>query len=350
MHVYKNGSELTSTEYTAINPIIQDPLAYFDFNNNDSKVDENIINSCFELVNEYIQNNIEHLNKKNKTNELDDVQPFSLKLIQNLCRIILPKYVRYLSFGGKGFDSSISYSTDIITSNQLLTIKGKTDESILYKGICIFAWEDKNILQNLDKVKHKTQVLMEIKGFSELFKKSVSVEPKTFIGILTNGTSWIFAVREFMDGMGRYILLDQISAKEEKENINIISKMIVYCLINCKKSIDLIDQNLNKMKMNYDYSDINDFNDDADGDNNDDNDDDNDNFRKGNDHMKKLTQSIKGVSISKKKSETKSKNVTGKKVVNSNARKVLGELDINIITNENIILHNKYTCMKYENF
>jgi hypothetical protein len=104
------------------------------------------------------------------------------------------------------------------------------------------------------------------------------------------------------------------------------------------------------MKMNYDYSDINDFNDDADGDNNDDNDDDNDNFRKGNDHMKKLTQSIKGVSISKKKSETKSKNVTGKKVVNSNARKVLGELDINIITNENIILHNKYTCMKYENF
>lgn len=192
----------------------------------------------------------------NDISETKIVQPESRTFLKTLCEDLVKEEDRdKLTFGG-GEDvtsSFLEYATLLQHSpmQEPYQVTGKTDATLMFCECPILVWEDKNLEQDLSNKAHCAQLLAELKGFAEKFKKHMRIEAPVMAGILTSGLSWRFAFRVFNDGAARFMITNIVKVSSnvckslaevadciDRSQITVVANMLVRCM---KISMNLID-------------------------------------------------------------------------------------------------------------
>jgi len=155
-----------------------------------------------------------------------------------------------------GEDSKTEYVTNIlILGHKPLDvvdehIGGRTDKSFFYLNCPAGGvFEDKNIGVKILEPQWESQIFSQIKGFAEQFLAACSVQPKRFVGILSNAEQFCLYYRRFHNGNLTWhrtelvnftdIRLAAIVLIEFMENICDAIKVIDYSL---KKVVQAVDE------------------------------------------------------------------------------------------------------------
>ena len=172
--------------------------------------------------------------------EVEYVQPLTFVFVQELFQCVLPEHYPQLTFARKETRSdkgtqekevSINYETFIDVGQELVLVKGETDISIFYEGVCVFVWEDKNLNQTLDSPKERGQILVEVKACAEEFKGKVGIEAPLISGVETSGQCWTFCFRSYESGEPVMHLSYPVSTIDKDEIIHEVLDMVVVYLI-----------------------------------------------------------------------------------------------------------------------
>ena len=142
--------------------------------------------------------------------ETHDIQPKTAKLFNGFVDVdgLLKLY---------GLNSSVTMHTNddketaYVTNIQILgnnpvdvvdeQITGRTDKSFFYLNCPAGGvFEDKNIGVSILEPPWESQIFSQMKGFSEQFLAACSVQPKRFVGILSNAEQFCLYYRRFHNG------------------------------------------------------------------------------------------------------------------------------------------------------
>ena len=165
------------------------------------------------LVEDYTQ---EILESKALGNVLETIymQPLSCKLIKHLLDISFTK-------------DEVSYECERPFSCRYLNkpYTGKTDHAIVpaSQEAAILVWEDKNMNLDLSKKGEKhsdlCQVAVEIYAEVDKFNYKYNYKPKSFCGVLTNGTSWFLVAYLFNHGIVQWRHCNEIVTVDGKGKV-----------------------------------------------------------------------------------------------------------------------------------
>ena len=106
-----------------------------------------VLEEVTNLIDAYDRESIELL-RQNKVGEEAFVRPRSLILCKALFAVVLPEIFNELSFCRKGDGAeytSYSLMVTVAGTAEKYLIRGRTDISVVYMGLCIMVWEDKNL-------------------------------------------------------------------------------------------------------------------------------------------------------------------------------------------------------------
>lgn len=193
----KRGSNLTSKDLKAFHFV--DVII-----NNDNIRDHPLYNEINAALSIFLNNALFAL-KKSQMDEVKYVQPLSFTLLQTITDMISAhrKSIYHLTVCNKANnEEALWYNTKYaLDDDDIRTVNGECDEIVMYRGVPILVWEDKNLNKTCDSVNDKCQVLAELKGHAENFAKIMERSPPLMYGILTSGRSWR-AVSTFYSGRG----------------------------------------------------------------------------------------------------------------------------------------------------
>jgi hypothetical protein len=204
----KNGSDLSEKFVTALKPVKFDASGNFQAIENSKLLNVEVIETCKELLINFLQD-VLLLKEQNHFNEVKYVQPLTFVFVQKLFHCVLPEHYPQLTFARKESHSSkgaqekevsVSYETFIDVGEEIVLVKGETDTSIFYDGVCVFVWEDKNLCKTLATPNERGQILVEVKACAEDFKGRVGIEAPLISGVETSGQWWTFCFRSYESG------------------------------------------------------------------------------------------------------------------------------------------------------
>ncbi len=153
------------------------------------------------------------------------------------------------NLGEKKGQIQTKYHTIILDNDETFKISGESDAVIFYNNTCVFVWEDKNLDKTLTTANEKGQIIAEVKGFAEAFKKATRVEPTVFPGVLTSGVVFSISRYIFRNGGSSLHLTQPLSLVNEKyeiieENVMAVTKLLIDNLLYCGKLMKVIDDSL----------------------------------------------------------------------------------------------------------
>lgn len=143
-------------------------------------------------------------NPRKKYDEVDDIQPETAKLCENLLQIygLTSTVTMYKKGNSKtGYETSVQIVGDNRIDIIEEAIRGQTDKSFDHLecpagGI----FEDKTIGVNIRAPQWEAQILTQLKGFAEQFVRVCSRQPLKFVGILSNAEQFCLYYRRFING------------------------------------------------------------------------------------------------------------------------------------------------------
>lgn len=261
----KKGSQLSDKHVSALNPIFVDLQRLV--HGIEPKPTADLAAACQGLLMDYLRKIVE-LKMSGHSNEVQYVQPLSFAFINKLFEAVLPEMYPRLTFATGNGNVSIRYDTIINMGDDIVHVKGETDVSVLYSGVCIFVWEDKNAKQLLNTSKEKGQILVEVKACAEDFKTKNAVEAPCIYGVETSGQTWRFCFRLYEKGHSRMYLSETISTicnnnaiiddtadtttsfKIIDEAVEIVTAFLIKSVSICHMLIEIIDsQSLDAVKL-----------------------------------------------------------------------------------------------------
>ena len=153
------------------------------------------------------------LDRQGSTEEVKYIQPQSFLLLEKMCSLLQTSFPEECQVVNKNIDNSgIEYVTTLMTdSGKVIYVNGETDATVLYRGIGVFTWEDKNLKLLLTQVSEKGQPLAEVRGTAESFKASVSKEAPMFYGEITSGFWWSVCIQKISNGNFQYYIISIIT-------------------------------------------------------------------------------------------------------------------------------------------
>lgn len=300
--------------------------------------------------------NMINLCRANKVDEVTYVQPNSFCFFQKICQIYLFEYLNEIELVNKTTNIGLTSYTTILTcdNGENFYVNGQTDSTLLYCGIPIATWEDKNLKLTLDSTTEIGQALVEVKATSEYFKSSIGLPPPRFTGILTNGLVWSLVIQLYSTESGKPLytrtLPISIYSRDEtstiitivEENVNTVTSLLIYHLQTIQSLIHFVDLQNQKINNTPNLTFPENQNDDQE-DHDDDDDENNDDKVKGKTSLKKAFQAI-SISSSGENKTSKNKNKDQKssgKKSGKNKRNALQSLNSNsMLTHENMYKHN----------
>ena len=317
-------------------------------------LDPEILRTCGHFIRKYTEESIK-LKFENKVDEVLYVQPRSLQLLNDLCKTVLPRHFKKLSFFTKKTNANATaYDMLLTTDDGAVFVNGQSDISLCYNNVCIFVWEDKNLDLDLSKHNAQAQIHVEVDAFAANFKKRILAEPLEFYGILTSGLFWSFCVRSYKECFSSFILTEPISTtktttgtqletvneddeKEEvsevkknekspgshinEENLVITTNCLVKLIMSCESLIRQIDERLKIGNLTEIDKKENDEQDDF------------------NQDTEDISKQLTSLTLSRSGPSTTRKGENGTKS-GTNGRKVLGARCLNTLTEENLFVHN----------
>ena len=180
--------------------------------------------------------------------EVKYVQPRSLSFCREIFNAAFPEKVHLFEFATKSTNhAAICYECKIFTNDGGAAVKGEMDCAVLYRGVCIFTWEDKALNEELHFVKHQAQALCEVVSKAEKFHETTSKIPRTFCGVLTNGSSFVGVMVVSVNG-GRVVRQRMLPTALPEA----ISKFFQLCFQECANLMSLIDDLANRKRQHDD--------------------------------------------------------------------------------------------------
>eukprot|EP00604_Paraphysomonas_vestita_P004441 CAMPEP_0174825186 /NCGR_PEP_ID=MMETSP1107-20130205/42519_1 /TAXON_ID=36770 /ORGANISM="Paraphysomonas vestita, Strain GFlagA" /LENGTH=447 /DNA_ID=CAMNT_0016056567 /DNA_START=2100 /DNA_END=3443 /DNA_ORIENTATION=- len=319
-------------------------------------------NLLFQLIKNEVMahsTNMINLRRANQVDEVTYVQPNSFRFFQKICQIYLFEYQNEIELVNKTTNIGLtSYTTILACDNgEIFYVNGQTDSTLLYCGIPIATWEDKNLKLTLDSTTEIGQALVEVKANSEYFKGSIGLPPPRFTGILTNGLVWSLVIQSYSTESGKPLytrtLPISIYSKDEtstiitivEENVNTVTSLLIYHLQTIQSLIHFVDLHNQKINNTPNLTFPENQNDDQEDHDDDDEENNDDDKVQGKKSLKKAFQAISISSsgenkTSKNKDENKNQKSSGKKS-GKNKRNSLQPLNSNsMLTHENMYQHN----------
>lgn len=192
---------------------------------------ENDINlsSTVAILNSYTKSFQDLVDSKPIIDEVNDLQPLSRSLIQNLIELLkAPVTMR----------SGVEDIEFVYLGIVGLRIIGETDAAICSREVRVATWEDKNPVENITNAKHLAQALTAIDATAFKFIEFCNLQPILLCGMMTNGKDWILFTRMFSDGNVLWRRTEPVSAVENADKV--ASMLLEYfdAAIALKKTID----------------------------------------------------------------------------------------------------------------
>lgn len=198
----KQASKLSETDYKALKFLAmtrKEVIAVFSSER---------VNPLFPIIREEVIRYSVDMQKLYKTSikvdEVRDIQPKSFLFIKNILNAVFPGESVMIDIARKGQSSCFSdtkFTTDLETRNGIVTIRGETDMTLLYREVPICVFEAINIsVSSVFSSANIAQIGVETKAASEQYKSIVGHEPAVFEGIMTSGCRWVFVRRFFHNG------------------------------------------------------------------------------------------------------------------------------------------------------
>ena len=147
-------------------------------------------------------------NKKKFVDEVKDLQPLSVVLIENILGNIVDETRRSdFNVAKKSTDDvSTRYTTHLPVGPQGIDVSGATDVTVLISNRPVLAWEDKLIKASpksnrmVFAPKYNAQIAVETQACGEEFKSKMGVEAPLIYGVLTSGRQFLFFRRAYSEG------------------------------------------------------------------------------------------------------------------------------------------------------
>ena len=192
---------------------------------------ENDINlsSTVAFLNSYTKSVQDLVDSKPKIDEVNDLQPLSRSLIQNLIELLkAPVTMR------SGLEDIEFEYLGIVG----LRISGETDAAICSREVRVATWEDKNPVEDITIANHLAQALTAIDATAFKFIEYCNLQPTLLCGMMTNGKNWILFTRMFSDGRVLWRRTEPVSAVENTDKV--ASMLLEYfdAAIALQKTID----------------------------------------------------------------------------------------------------------------
>lgn len=198
----RNGSQLTKNCVKTFNPIT-------------IPTDKLLSSEVVEITNILTMHiaDMKLLKEQGNIDEVRYVQPKSKELVTTILSFYFPHVLSKIIVASKTEEyEKTQYATVLIADDgEKIPVKGETDITILYCGVPVAVWEDKNLNKELKTPDEIGQSLAETKANAMTFVKSISLEAPTFCGILSTGLLWSLTTRRYHEGLENYFCTEPTS-------------------------------------------------------------------------------------------------------------------------------------------
>lgn len=245
--VNKLGSQLTRTFVKEVFPFSINDIStlaeHHVFNNplveNDRDRIQRIVSNFQQLMSNKI-NTEDGSRISNKLDEIKIIPPCTLSLFQEL---FSHSMYEGLTINTDKNELSYFYSKYDAEKDKQISISGEADMVIMYAGVPLVAIEDKNNVIDIDSVEWFGQVAVETEAKACEFFKRTGLQPRIFMGILTNVVEWKLCFR-------RVTKTSTVSYWNIKKSADTedITNMLLFCCDNCLTLKKIIDTNSHKLE------------------------------------------------------------------------------------------------------